>query len=132
MGVRIEFDDVDDLLYVLTGERPEREMPEGLKALLQAVGDSIAKSAADKNDAMLDACSSGPGDTETNLVTDYASLRVGDAVRWEGRTIQADGEVVDVDVDDDITVVRIRRDDTGKTFKITFDDSPTYGKMYKL
>lgn len=138
MGVRlkIEFDDIDDMMYVLTGKpRPGTSFPQ-LAGLFAAL-DAAAQDRADADpDAKSNACDPEPGETTTNVVTNYASLEVGDRVRWEGRSIQADGEVISVDVnedaDGDVVIVRIKRDDNGKTFKITFDDSPTYGKMYKL
>lgn len=138
MGVRlkIEFDDVDDMMYVLTGKpRPGNGLQlAGLFAALDAAAQNRADAAcaSPDPDAKANACDTAPGDTETDLVTNYAALEVGDQVRWEGRSIQADGDVMDVDTYDNSTVVRIKRHDNGKTFKITFDDSPTYGKMYKL
>lgn len=136
MGVRLEFDDVDDMLYVLTGKpRPDSGFA-ALAGLMAAIADAKANATMK---GQRDSCDPEPGDeperafTSSNVVTNYASLEVGDRVRWEGRSIQADGEVIDVDIDDDNTgTVRIRRDDNGKTFKIVFDDSPTYGKMYRL
>lgn len=136
MGVRlkIEFDDVDDMMYVLTGKpRPGTGFPQlaGLFAALDAAARDRAGDATPDQDAKVNDCDPEQG-AGNEVVTNYASLRPGDRVRWEGRTIQADGEVLSVDGDYDSTVVRIKRDDNGKTFKITFDDSPTYGKMYKL
>lgn len=139
MGVRLEFDDVDDMLYVLTGKpRPDSGFA-ALAGLMAAIADAKANATMK---GQRDSCDPEPGDeperafTSSNVVTNYASLEVGDRVRWEGRTIQASGKVISVDVDEDVdgdvVVVRIKRDDNGKTFKITFDDSPTYGKMYKL
>lgn len=135
MGVRlkIEFDDVDDMMYVLTGKhRPDSGFA-ALAGLMAAIADAKANATME---GQRDSCDPKPGDDETNVVTNYASLEVGDRVRWEGRSIQADGEVISVDVnvdaDGDVVIVRIKRDDNGKTFKITFDDGPTYGKMYKL
>lgn len=130
MGVRlkIEFDDVDDMMYVLTGKPRPGSGFSALSGLMAALADAKINAVQGQQAS----CDPEPGDDETNVVTNYASLRPGDRVRWEGRTIQADGEVLSVDGDYDSTVVRIRRDDNGKTFKITFDDGPTYGKMYKL
>lgn len=134
MGVRlkIEFDDVDDMMYVLTGKPRPGSGFSALSGLMAALADAKINAVQGQQAS----CDPEPGDDETNVVTNYASLEVGDRVRWEGRSIQADGEVISVDVnvdaDGNVVIVRIKRDDNGKTFKITFDDGPTYGKMYKL
>jgi hypothetical protein len=66
-------------------------------------------------------------DNPTKSVYTYpADLAVGDEVRWEGRKFMFDGEVVETFINDNNdAVVRIRRSDTGKVVRITFDQNET-------
>lgn len=55
---------------------------------------------------------------------------VGKQATWIGAKYQATGLVIEAyDNDSGDVVLRIRRDDTGKVLKITFDDNET-GKLY--
>lgn len=128
MSVKIVFSDIDDFTHFISNVTCNTpNFGPLISALIRAADqpDTDAADSADNADA---------GDSAANIITNYGALQPGDRVRWEGRTIQSDGEVISVDSgeNDDGTVVRIRRDDTGKVFKITFDQGPTYGKMYRL
>jgi hypothetical protein len=66
------------------------------------------------------------------IYTDITQPDEGDRVRWDGHKFQFTGQVIEAfDNDNGDLVVRIRRDDTGKVVKITFDDAEG-GSLYAL
>jgi hypothetical protein len=66
-------------------------------------------------------------DDPTRSIYNYPSdIALGDMVHWEGRKFQFDGEVIETfRNDNNDAVVRIRRNDTGKVVRITFDQNET-------
>ena len=121
MSVKIEFDSVYQMIHfcgVVAGD-----------PFTADDDDTVAQSTDD------DTVPAHPSDTDVPRGTpvDYTKLSPGDRVRWEGRTIWANGTVDDIQVlDNGDVIVRIQRDDNGSTFKITFNDEPTFGTMYRL